>query len=255
MIKKDKIYTVYCHKNKINGKMYIGVTSAPLFKRWKGGFGYRHGSNPLFESALDEYGWDAFEHLVLEENIKGRKLAFEREKHWIAHYHTWVGDEECNGYNMTPGGGYCCFVGCHHTEEAKKKISEAAKTSRKHHPTEEERLMISLRNKGYRHTEEARRKISAAGLGREMSEESKKKISEKKKGGKFSEEHKKALRKKHDSPWKHLKVYCVELNEVFENIEAASEKLNVNKNNIRKVCKGIRLTAGGYHWNFFEKRN
>ena len=34
---------------------------------------------------------------------------------------------------------------------------------------------------------------------------------------------------------------------IFDNIDDAYEKTNINKNNIRKVCRGERITAGGYH--------
>ena len=252
---KDKLYSVYCHLNKINGKRYIGITFRPVLKRWKNGKGYNEVHQPIFAAAIKKYGWNNFEHIIIEENIIGHELACEKEKYWISYYHTWIKDPLCAGYNMTPGGDFCNFAGKHHTEEAKIKIAAAAKTSRKHKYTEEERHAISLRNTGYRHTEEAKQKIGLASAGHTLSTEAKLKISAKKKGVKLSDDHKLALHKKHNSSWKTIKIYCIELDIIFDNIDDAHEKTNINKDNIRKVCRGERITAGGYHWEYYKKEN
>ena len=57
------MYTVYQHKNKINGKVYIGITSQKPEQRWRNGEGYK--SSPHFYSAIQKYGWDNFEHNIL----------------------------------------------------------------------------------------------------------------------------------------------------------------------------------------------
>ena len=58
------MYTVYQHKNKINGKIYIGITSKDPEKRW-GHNGYNYKSSSYFYSAIQKYGWDNFEHNIL----------------------------------------------------------------------------------------------------------------------------------------------------------------------------------------------
>ena len=61
-------YKVYVHVNKINGKLYIGLTkSKNPNRRWENGNGYRN--NILFNRAIQKYGWDSFEHIVLFENF------------------------------------------------------------------------------------------------------------------------------------------------------------------------------------------
>ena len=57
---KDKLYSVYCHLNKINGKRYIGITFRPVLKRWKNGKGYNEVHQPIFAAAIKKYGWNNF---------------------------------------------------------------------------------------------------------------------------------------------------------------------------------------------------
>ena len=57
-------YIIYLHVDKINNKVYVGITghSDPEL-RWRHGREYR--KNAVFTGALDKYGWDGFEHMVL----------------------------------------------------------------------------------------------------------------------------------------------------------------------------------------------
>lgn len=94
--------------------------------------------------------------------------------------------------------------GIPHTEETKRKISEA--NTGRHH-SEETKQKISEANKGQvqehkqtywqgRHlSEEHKQKISEANKGRHHSEETKQKISNANKGRRFSDEHRKNLSK------------------------------------------------------------
>lgn len=99
-----KLFTIYRHINKINGKSYIGQTCQKLSKRWKSGFGYTKERQPAFYNAIQKYGWDNFDHEILADKIETLAEANEQEKYWIAYYHTWIYDPECNGYNITKGG-------------------------------------------------------------------------------------------------------------------------------------------------------
>ena len=100
------MFLIYCHKNKINNKRYIGFTSYidNPNRRWRDGLGYLNSHHKVFAAAIEKYGWESFEHEILETNILTRKEANVREKYWIAQYHTYVGDPECWGYNATRGG-------------------------------------------------------------------------------------------------------------------------------------------------------
>ena len=115
-----KSYTIYRHVNRINGKSYIGQTCRDPSKRWAKGNGYAKEHQTAFYNAIQKYGWENFDHEILEDGIKTLKESNEREKFWIAHYHTWVYDPECNGYNMTSGGDGS--PGRKMSEESKEKL-------------------------------------------------------------------------------------------------------------------------------------
>lgn len=62
------MYKVYIHKNKLNGKVYVGITSKDdPNKRWLNGKGYNHST--LFKKAIKKYGWNSFEHIVLFDKL------------------------------------------------------------------------------------------------------------------------------------------------------------------------------------------
>lgn len=99
----NRLFTVYCHTNKINGKKYIGITCQIPEIRW-GHNGNNYMQNqPYFAAAIKKYGWDNFEHEILFENLTAVE-ANNKEMELIALYHTYTGDSKCWGYNLTRGG-------------------------------------------------------------------------------------------------------------------------------------------------------
>lgn len=78
-------YKVYAHINKINNKAYIGITKQPLTNRWGlNGQGYK--AQPKFYNAITKYGWNNFTHIILEDNILDEELARELETYYISEY-------------------------------------------------------------------------------------------------------------------------------------------------------------------------
>lgn len=94
---------IYKITNLINQKVYIGKTETSVAHRFqqhlqestKSRSQYR----PLYR-AMNKYGIENFVVETLEETSN----PIEREIYYIAKYHSYIGDEQCNGYNATIGG-------------------------------------------------------------------------------------------------------------------------------------------------------
>ena len=249
MLKVENNYTVYMHKNKINGKVYIGITKQKTKNRWNNGKGY---NNQYFKRAIDKYGFDNFEHIILFEKLSKEK-AEEQEIKLIAHYKS---NQRNFGYNIDNGGK---TIGTH-SEETKLKISNAHKGKKQ--PEEVKKKLIEA-NKGNKYrfgahqTKEAKRKISEANkgnkycLGRTLTEETKKKISDRNKGKHMSPNTE--FKKGYSNISRMRKVICLETGKVYNSMTNASKETNISLGNIQSVCLGRSKTAKGYHWRYYEE--
>lgn len=98
---------IYKITNQLNGKIYIGKTEdANPEERWKE---HQHdykrrkmGKRPLYD-AMNKYGVDSFIFQVIDEENDSEKLC-QLERHYIEKYRTYIGFDDCNGYNATLGG-------------------------------------------------------------------------------------------------------------------------------------------------------
>ena len=105
-----------------NGKRYFGITSKAPKARWESGTGYDAQHQPVMYNAIQKYGWDNVQHIILFEGLFFEE-ACAKEKELIARYHTnccRYGDDY--GYNMTDGGEG--RLGGRHSEESKEKIRQ-----------------------------------------------------------------------------------------------------------------------------------
>ena len=120
-LNQENKYCVYMHINKINNKIYIGMTSRNAEQRW-GSNGYNYSTQIHFWNAIKKYGWDNFEHVILLDQLT-KEEACKIEILLIALFNT----QNINyGYNVSPGGDGGTF-GLQMSDETKSKISESLK--------------------------------------------------------------------------------------------------------------------------------
>jgi len=101
-----KIYTIYRATNTVNGKVYIGFT-AQWPQRINGhNYDRRYGNtdNKAFYNAIAKHGWEAFEWEAIYQSQDYEHTLKIMEPYFINEYRSWVGFEDCNGYNITQGG-------------------------------------------------------------------------------------------------------------------------------------------------------
>lgn len=99
------IYTIYKVTNTINNKIYIGFDSdwPKRIKTHKSDY-KRKNKLCRFYSAIIHYGWDNFLWEPIYQSKNKNHTLNEMENYFIEEYRTYIGFEDCNGYNMTLGG-------------------------------------------------------------------------------------------------------------------------------------------------------
>ena len=214
----SKKWSVYKHTNKINGKVYIGITSKNPEDRWgKDGRMYLRKSNgvykqPYFANAILKYTWDGFIHEILFSNLT-EKDAKKKEIELIALYKSNCCryDSPSYGYNMTDGGDGS--AGKEWTQESREKVRQ---TLIGHTVSDETRMKISKSQTGKKHP---------------ISEEAK-------------------LRMIYSKSCK--QVYCIELDVIFESVTVAAKAIGIDRSCISNACRGKQKTAGGYTWMYYS---
>jgi group I intron endonuclease len=176
---------IYCIKNTINNKEYIGLTTRTLEHRWKQHI-YESNKQDSWEwntplgNAIKKYGKDSFQVFVLEEcssetELKQKEIQLIRERKSLASE---------TGYNLTLGGDG--RLGYKLSEETKRKIGEGNK-GKTYTAESLEKMSVAAKKRsvgkpspmdGKKHTEESKQKIISFLTGRKHSEESKRKRSE-----------------------------------------------------------------------------
>jgi len=176
---------VYCIKNIINNKEYIGLTKRPLEQRWKQHIRESNRENgwewntPL-GNAIKKYGKDSFQVFVLEhcnsiDEMKQKEIQLIKERKSLATE---------NGYNLTLGGDG--RLGYKLSEETKRKIGEG-NLGKVMSADAREKMSVAAKKRcvgkpspmeGKKHTIESKQKIVSFLTGRKQSEETKRKRSE-----------------------------------------------------------------------------
>ena len=249
-------YYVYLHTNKVNGKVYIGITSTDPKKRWANGRGY---SNQYFSRAIRKYGWDGFEHEVLYEGLSETQAKIME----ISLIHFYKSTDNKYGYNVSEGGDVV-------SEETRKKISETEKGKI---VSEETRKKLSEAKKGANHpmygkrgvetpfygkthTDKTRKKLSEIHKGKVLSEETRKKLSEINKGHIVSKETRKKISEANkganhpnygntgfNNPTSKSCI-CLTTGFAFGSTYEAAIYYNIANSNICNCCNGKVKSAG-----------
>ena len=168
---------VYCIRNAVNGKFYIG-SAVSFKKRWETHKsqlrrGVHH--SILLQRAWNKYGEAAFEFRVCEYTLPEHAVAVEQV---MLDYYKSADPQY--GYNISPTAG--STLGVKHSAEAIAKISAWK-------PSPETRAKISAAQRGRIVSAETRAKISAAKQGVKRSAETCAKMSAARLGKKLSNEH------------------------------------------------------------------
>jgi group I intron endonuclease len=181
--------TIYLVTNKLNGKQYVGQTIVAR---------NRVGHGKLVRQAYKKNGYSNFTYEPICAEIVDRPTLNFIERFWIS----VMESQAPNGYNIENGGSSkgkvseetkeklrLAVTGFKHTEEAKRKISEANKNR-----SPETLAKISAANKGRFVSAELKARISAGNIGKKRSEETRKRMSVAFTGRVTSEETKAKLR-------------------------------------------------------------
>ncbi len=97
------IYSIYKVTNLVNGKIYIGYDSDWPTRMSQHCGAYKR-SDYAFYAAIRKYGWDNFCWECVYQSKDEHHTKNVMESYFIEHYRSYVGFDDCNGYNMTLGG-------------------------------------------------------------------------------------------------------------------------------------------------------
>lgn len=209
-------YTVYKFTSPSN-KVYIGITSQPVKKRWKYGLGYKRCT--AMHRAIQKYGWNNIHKEILYSDLEENK-AKELEIQLIKEFKS---NNPKYGYNITSGGDGAS--GVKRTEEQKQHLREI--NLGKHH-SDETKAKMSLTHRGNKHN-----------LGRKLSNEHKKQISEKEKGS--------------ANP-RARKVICLETLKIYDTLNDAIAETGAKK--ISDCCnhRYKHKSSAGLHWEYYDDK-
>lgn len=231
----DENYYVYKHTNRLNGKIYIGITRQNPERRWQKGYGYK---GTYFWNAVCKYGWDTFNHEILFSGLS-KENACEIEKRLIAIYHS---NQREFGYNICEGGQTGDNLApCY------GKANVNASSVIRIDPSTGERVFfetVAEAAKGL--------KINHRGISKACRGESKtyKGYVWEYASGKFAKPQKPQRGKyPHTAQQKRVKLCEPDGAEIeYESIKAAGEATGIRPNTISRYLSGVRKDASGRRW-------
>lgn len=231
---------MYLSTNKLNGKVYIGITTRTLRERIGSHISSSRTSsshNYYFSNAILKYGPDSFEWEIIDTGFSEDELN-EKEIFYIDLYQSYLRE---NGYNLTYGGDGCrgnaetrarisaSNLGKKRSDESKKRMSEVQKERQEEYgpfpQTEQSRKKISDNLKDHPVSDETRLKLSLAQQGQS----------------------------RHERPVLKLDKEGNVI-ERFDSIVEASRISGYSFSTIYGVCSGAGNTCGGWVWKYDDER-
>lgn len=239
------MYTVYIHKNKINQKIYVGLTKQNPLTRWRSkGEGYK--KQPKFWNAIQKYGWDNFEHIILKTNLTADE-ASQLEKELIKSFNSVQ-----NGYNADEGGIITnhspetikkiknAMIGKTHSQQTKNKISNSKYKEKKAIICIETKKEYLSASDAMKETGIDKSSISKACYGTIYTA-----------GGYhwcFKGEEPEIKKDKRLKP-----VICITTGKIYSSISEAARDTNSDPSNIKKVCDGKYKTTNKLKWKYYQE--
>lgn len=225
MRKRD--YTVYLHINKVNKKVYVGITSMRVETRWREGKGYK--KCEIMNKAILKYGWSNFEHIILCKTSKYRAIIL--EKSLIKFY-----KNRRMSYNISGGGEGAGTVSEYTKEKLRQYKGEKSSMFGKHPSKETIEKRISTRKALGHYSKDTswlapyrlRKGKESPMYGRKPSEN-------------ILLSHRKVI------PQFNLDGEFIK---EFNSIKEASWEIGISKPAIVHYLKGKTKKAGGYKWKY-----
>ena len=251
----EKIYYIYAHVNKNNGKIYLGQTKQSLSRRFrKDGIGYKNCSS--FYNAIQEEGWDNFKHIILLEDLSLEEANL-IEQYLIKKFDLQNPDK---GYNLAKGGsGFPILASEKISNQNKEKWQSGIYDNIK------EKVYCVELEKDFESALEAERQTKIDNSTIQKVCKNKLKYAGFSPEGqplhwiyqkdKTEEKIKELYNKKEILKGVKIPVYCPELNQIFSSTAEVYEIYKIDPSSIRKVIKGKMNSAGKHpktgiplHW-------
>ena len=219
------IINVYMIRNKINNKVYIGISQEVNIRLYRHKWLLENNKHPniKLQNAWNKYGNINFEFTTIATLLSNeRDKALDAEAYLINYY-----DSYHTGYNMSQGydGSTKIII----TEERKLKLSKASKGNQ--------------HRKGYKDSEWHKQRISETHKGKILSDETKHKISQSKKG-KFTGEDNHFYGKHHTEETKDKireklgkRVKCIETSHIYNSSVECAKLNNIDRSNLSTCCR------------------
>lgn len=239
VIKPPVFGIVYKATNKVNGKIYVGITKRTLEKRIQEHIGRSKGDYLFyFQQAIKKYGIESFIFEVIETCYSEEELT-SKEVSYIAEYQSFIRE---NGYNLTYGGD-----GVSGNPETRKKISESSKGKIITERTRQN-MCIAAKKRGV--PPKAWARAAEVNTGKRRPAEIIEQIKQTKRGHAVSEETRKIMSQRQ----KRKAVQRLDLEgnvlDEFESIPDASRVCGLARTTITSSCRYSYIQGGKYRWRY-----